>query len=241
MNWILLRGLTREQGHWGDFRRQLGLRFPGHRFHCIDLPGTGTRFQDSSPSTIAGIRQRVQDYAAHIPGPVGLLGLSMGGMVALDWAQTDPERIASLVLINTSSGFSAPWRRMRPMAFGQALGMALRQDVEGRERGILQLTSNRPIGQALEANWLLVQRRRPVTRRTALAQIRAAAAYRPQPDAPAVKGLLLASLGDRIVHWHCSRALANRWHWPLRIHPDAGHDLPLDAPDWVLDQFHTVA
>lgn len=241
MNWILLRGLTREQSHWGDFHQQLDLRFPEHRFHCIDLPGTGTRFQEPSPSTIAGIRQCVQDYAANIPGPMGLLGLSMGGMVALDWAQADPGRIASLVLINTSSGFSPPWQRMRPAAFGEALGMALRRNVEARERGILKLTSNRPIGQALEASWLLVQRQRPVTRRTALAQVRAAATYRPHPEVPAVKGLLLASAGDRIVHWHCSRALARRWHWPLRIHPDAGHDLPLDAPDWVLEQFRTVA
>ncbi|GGY58185.1 hypothetical protein GCM10007071_00320 [Marinobacter zhanjiangensis] len=183
----------------------------------------------------------MQDYAAHIPGPVGLLGLSMGGMVALDWAQADPARVANLVLINTSSGLSPPWRRMRPAAFGEALGMALRRNVEERERGILQLTSNRPVGQALETNWLVVQRQRPVTRRTALAQMRAAATYRPHAAAPAVNGLLLASAGDRIVHWHCSRALGQRWHWPLRIHPDAGHDLPLDAPDWVLEQFRTVA
>jgi len=169
------------------------------------------------------------------------LGLSMGGMVALDWAQAHSDRIVSVVLINTSSGLNAPWRRMRPMAFGHALGMALRGDVEARERNILRLTSNRPIGQALEASWLVVQRQRPVTRRTALAQLRAAAAYRPRPDAPMASGLLLASAGDRIVHWHCSRTLARRWHWPLRIHPDAGHDLPLDAPDWVLDQFRTVA
>jgi pimeloyl-ACP methyl ester carboxylesterase len=241
VNWILLRGLTREQSHWGDFRRQLAQRFPDHRYHCIDLPGTGTRFRDRSPSTIAGIRRCVQDYAAGISGPVGLLGVSMGGMVALDWAQADPARVASLVLINTSTGFSPPWRRMRPTAFGEAMGMALRQNVEARERGILQLTSNRPVGRALEASWLVVQRQRPVTRRTALAQVRAAATYRPGAEAPAATGLLLASAGDRIVHWHCSRALARRWHWPLRIHPDAGHDLPLDAPDWVLEQFPPVA
>ena len=236
MNWILLRGLTREQSHWGDFAPRLVRRFPGHHFHCIDLPGTGTRLQEHSPASIAGIRAMVQAYARHIPGPLGLFGLSMGGMVALDWAQSDPQRIARLVLINTSSGFSPPWRRMRAAAFGQALAMALSQDIDERERRILRLTSNRAVDHDLEAHWLVAQRQRPVSRKTAMAQLRAAATYRPRPSAPAAEGLLLASAGDRIVHWHCSRALARRWHWPLRIHPDAGHDLPLDAPVWVADQ-----
>lgn len=241
MNWILLRGLTRERAHWGELDRRLALGFPLHRFHCMDLPGTGTRFRDTSPATIAGIRERVQQYAAHIPGPVGLLGLSMGGMVALDWAQAEPERVACLMLINTSSGFSPPWHRMQPAAFGRALAMALRPDMEGRERRILQLTSNRPVSPALENRWLRIQRQRPVTRRTALAQWKAAVAYRPHSEAPPARSLLLASAADRIVHWHCSRTLARRWHWPLRVHPDAGHDLPMDAPDWVLDQFEAVA
>lgn len=240
MNWILLRGLTREQSHWGDFVPQLARRFPGERFHCIDLPGTGTRFQELSPASIAGIRGRVRECAGHIPGPLGLIGLSMGGMVALDWAQAEPRRIARLVLINTSSGFSPPWRRMRPAAFSQAFAMALGQDVDERERRILRLTSNQPIDEDLEAHWLVVQRQRPVARKTAIAQLRAAATYRPRPPAPAAEGLLLASAGDRIVHWHCSRTLARRWHWPLRIHPDAGHDLPLDAPGWVVAQLSSL-
>lgn len=242
MNWILLRGLTREQSHWGDFGRQLPRRFPQHRFHFIDLPGTGTRYRESSPASITDIRACVQRYSAHIPGPVGLLGLSMGGMVALDWAQSEPERVAALVLINTSSGFSPPWQRMRPAAVGRALAVALRLEMEARERQILQLTSNkRPVQPALEAQWFLVQRQRPVTRQTALAQLRAAAAYRPRPEAPPARAMLLTSAGDRIVHWHCSRALARRWHWSLRVHPDAGHDLPIDAPGWVLAQFESVA
>lgn len=240
-HWILLRGLTREQAHWGDFREQLAVRYPHYDFHCIDLPGTGTHFRDDSPGTIAGIRRRVQAYAAHIPGPVGLIGLSMGGMVALDWAQDEPERISQLVLINTSSGLSRPWQRMRPVAIGQSLGIALRRDLAQRERRILALTSNRPVSLELESAWYRIQRQRPVTLATAVAQLRAAAGYRPRPEVPRAGGLLLASMGDRIVHWHCSRELARRWHWPLRIHPDAGHDLTLDAPEWVLEQFRSVA
>ena len=41
-------------------------------------------------------------------------------------------------------------------------------------------------------------------------------------------------IADALVNPACSRQLAQRWgsHW--QEHPNAGHDLPLDAPDWVL-------
>ncbi|MFW5824187.1 MAG: alpha/beta fold hydrolase [Marinobacter sp.] len=241
MDWILLRGLAREQAHWGAFRERLQSRCPGHRFHVIDLPGTGSHYRETSPATIAGIRQQVQHYARHIPGPVGLFGLSMGGMVALDWAQAEPQRVARLVLLNTSTGFSPSWRRLRPAALVQALTLLWRRDVAGRERGILRLTSNRPVCDTLAYHWLMIQCQRPVRVSTAIAQLRAAAGYRPAAEPPPVEALLLASTADRIVHWHCSRALARRWQWPLRTHADAGHDLVLDAPDWVLEQFQSVA
>lgn len=240
-DWILLRGLSREQAHWGDFRDALQRRHPEHRFHVIDLPGTGRHYRETSPATIAGIRQQVQRYATHIPGPLGLFGLSMGGMVALDWAQAEPQRVTQLVLLNTSTGFSPPWRRMRPTALGRVLTLLGQRNVARREQGILRLTSNRPVSGTLAQRWLMIQRQRPVRLATTIAQLRAAAGYRPAAERPPAGALLLASRADRIVHWHCSRALARRWRWPLGIHPDAGHDLVLDAPDWVLEQFRSVA
>ncbi|HET8849423.1 MAG TPA: alpha/beta hydrolase, partial [Marinobacter sp.] len=118
MDWILLRGLTRERAHWGDFPDQLRQALPDHRFHTVDLPGTGVHYRDNSPATIAGIREQVCQRVSHIPRPFSLLALSMGGMVALDWAQhAEPGEIQHLVLINTSSGFSPPWHRMRPGAW----------------------------------------------------------------------------------------------------------------------------
>src|SRR5690554_7628397 len=39
MHWILLRGLTRERAHWGDFPERLRAAFPDQHFHLVDLPG----------------------------------------------------------------------------------------------------------------------------------------------------------------------------------------------------------
>ena len=58
MHWILLRGLTREHAHWGNFPSRLREAFPDHLFHTVDLPGTGVRYRENSPSTVAAIRQK---------------------------------------------------------------------------------------------------------------------------------------------------------------------------------------
>ncbi|MED5468220.1 MAG: alpha/beta hydrolase, partial [Pseudomonadota bacterium] len=71
---------------------------------------------------------------------------------------------------------------------------------------------------------------------TAFNQLQAAARFQPLPERPMADALLLASKGDRIVHWHCSAELERRWCWTLRLHPDAGHDLPLDEPGWIIQQ-----
>ena len=52
MHWILLRGLTRERAHWGDFPERLRAAFPGQQFHLVDLPGTGIHYREASPATV---------------------------------------------------------------------------------------------------------------------------------------------------------------------------------------------
>ena len=159
MHWILLRGLTREQSHWGSFPHRLEEAFPGHQFHLVDLPGTGVHFKDSSPDRIAEIREKVRRSVGHIPAPYNLIALSMGGMVALDWAQHVTEgEIQNLVLINTSSGFSLPWRRMRPGAWPRIVRLLTRRELFDREVDILRLTSNRPVDLDVMKHWYSIQR-----------------------------------------------------------------------------------
>ena len=45
--------------------------------------------------------------------------------------------------------------------------------------------------------------------------------------------LLLASRNDGLVDVRCSRGLAAAWKVPLVEHASAGHDIPLDDPEWV--------
>ena len=65
-------------------------------------------------------------------------------------------------------------------------------------------------------------------------QLLAAMRHRPPPRRPPVRMLLLASAQDALVSPRCSQRIAADWYLPLAMHPDAGHDLPLDDPQWLL-------
>ena len=57
-----------------------------------------------------------------MPGPYRVLAMSLGGMVATDWAQRHPYEIERLVLINTSMRpFSQMQERLRPSAWPDLL------------------------------------------------------------------------------------------------------------------------
>lgn len=236
--WVLLRGLSREAQHWGDFPQRLQAH-TGRAVHCIDLPGNGLAWRLTSPASVRGmalhVRHQLDDLG--VTEPVHVVGLSMGAMVAVDWASNWPAEVGSVVLINSSlRGFSAWHQRLRLSAVARLLALLLRPADDVRwESAIFDLTSRCPSARkATLAAWLVIRQAHPVTRLNALRQLLAAARYRAPAQAPAVPLLVVSGAGDQLVSPACSAAMARHWQAPLRIHPQAGHDLPLDAPDWLL-------
>ncbi|MCP8690455.1 alpha/beta fold hydrolase [Marinobacterium sedimentorum] len=237
--WVLLRGLVREQRHWGDF----GQRLADHlqvRVLCPDLPGNGQLYRQQSPVRLIDLVKHLRlelrpSPAAQTDTPLRLLGLSMGAMVATEWALRYPEEIGSLVLINGSMGdLSPPWQRLRPSALA-CIARALMLDTAGREALIYRLSCHRNTDATL-AHWLTYARDCPVSRSNLLRQLGAASCYRSGRRVPATPALILCSRNDALVNPTCSAAIANYWRAPLAIHEAAGHDLPHDDPDWVLAQ-----
>lgn len=220
-----------------------------------DLPGCGAEHATTSPTSVAAIAAHVrgQVHAAsdrHRDQPVWLLAMSLGAMVACQWMLAHPGEVAGVVLINGSVGaLSPPWRRMRVAGLLRLVRAALSRDPVARERLIASVVSGRPAAvEGALARWVELARGRPVRLATALRQILAAARFRlpaavtlPAAAAAAattvpVPALVLVSASDRLVHPSCSAAIARRLEAVVREHPDAGHDLPLDDPDWVADQ-----
>jgi pimeloyl-[acyl-carrier protein] methyl ester esterase len=241
-NWLLLRGLTREAGHWGDdFLTQLQQAFPQAHINTLDLPGSGVYYQQNSPDSIPEITQFVRQRALEngwLETKINLLTLSLGGMVAWEWLQEYPDEIDSAALMNSSLTAVNPfYQRLRWQCYWKLLQIVCQPDCYKRELAIVKLVSNFAENhEKIAIEWGEIQQLRPVSRENALRQISAAAHYAPKLDKPIPSVLLLNGLGDRLVSPSCSENISQRWSLPLKSHSWAGHDLCLDDGKWVIAQ-----
>ncbi|WP_043287232.1 alpha/beta fold hydrolase [Paraburkholderia oxyphila] len=240
VRWILLRGLTRESRHWGAFAPLLEARCGA--VLPIDLPGNGTLAHLRSPvdvdAYVDAVRTEAQRQGA-LP-PYRVLAMSLGGMVASAWARRFPDEIESLVLINTSMRpYCRFYERLRPAAWPALLRAAWHW--RGADRGGIAETAihertcarRDTLAADLDA-WRAIRASAPVSRANALRQLLAAARYtvRGVPRCPV---LVLSSRADSLVDPVCSARLARAWRATHREHPWAGHDLPHDDPQWLVD------
>ncbi|MER0203373.1 MAG: alpha/beta hydrolase [Nitrosomonas sp.] len=231
-HFVLLRGLWREARHWGKFTAQLQQQFPTALISTPDIPGNGMRNHETSPDTIAAmtdaLRQQINSNQ-----PIRLIALSMGGMIAIDWMTRYPAEIEAAVLINTSARPLSPfYRRLRWTAYPHVLPLIFHSAAQ-RESDILRLTSNRHQHDTkLLESWQQWQRQNPVALASARNQFLAAMKFSvtAQPNQPV---LVVTSRADRLVDYRCSQKLAQTWNTNYVEHESAGHDLPLDEPEWV--------
>ncbi|MCX7089158.1 MAG: alpha/beta hydrolase [Methylococcales bacterium] len=229
---LLLRGLMREQRHWGDFVTLLQQQHPDADIITLDIPGNGHLYQRESPKSIAGMTDALRQQLKAAT-PINLIALSMGGMIAIDWATRYPEEISALVLINTSVSRYAPFYwRLRWQNYCHFLTM-LWQNPTQKEQTIVALTSNYHQDDAkLVDNWQHWRQQCPVSAKNAYHQIRASATFK-SLQKPSQPLLILTSSADRLVDYRCSVRLHEAWESAFEQHLTAGHDLPLDAPLWV--------
>jgi len=239
--WVLLRGLSRESGHWGVFPehllRELQALQPASRVVSLDLPGTGTQRRQNSPTQVSAIvdacRAELQSRGIH--GPVSVVGMSLGAAVLSDWANRYPNEVEAGVLINPSlRPFSELFRKSRPLNYlGLALLSLSRFSARMREERVLSMTTRLTPPNAIIDRWVELQRQHPLGVRNTARQLLASLRYRASRTRPAAPMLLLCSKADSLVDWRCSQAMSRAWGAPLRLHTKAGHDLPLDDPQWV--------
>lgn len=127
---LLLHGLG---GSHDDWRRQVPEFARQYRVIAPDLRGFG----DSERREPFTVQQHARDVAALLDAlgidRAHVVGLSMGGAVAMELALAEPGRVAGLVLANTAPEFElSTWQR-RYMGFSRFL-LALLFGVEGVAR-----------------------------------------------------------------------------------------------------------
>lgn len=239
-DWVWIRGLARESGHWGPFVEQFQNAFPDRKVHFLDLPGAGENRNMAPPLTIEEMLPTLRSqFKDKIPaGKAHFLTLSMGAMLGMEWMHKYPEDMHSLVLMNSSSKTHSPFHcRMRWNAYPEFVKALLTSSLRKREMTILKLISNREeVHEEMASIWTRVAQQRPMKVSAFFRQLTAAGRYSPPAQYPAsIPVLLLVGLGDRLVEPRCSFDLAKTYMWQIKSHPWAGHDLPIDDPEWVIN------
>lgn len=230
----LLRGLGRESGHWdAEFLELMKSNFD---VALLDYPGCGPFYKESFPSSSADLLAYLNKQ---IEAPVFLVAVSLGGMVALQWAEKFPENFLGMVLINSSASDLSPfYKRLMPTA---VLGL-LKAASHGRapqtaEQFIVELVSNnKSKHRTTIEQWTKIARQRPTQLKNVLRQLYMASRFK-SPQAPLKMPLqILASKKDRLADPSCSESLAKKYNAPIAMHSTGGHDLMIDDPHWVAEQ-----
>ena len=101
---LCLNGLGAPLEMWEPLLRRL----PGRRFIVFDAPGSGGSAEPLLPLTIGGHARLALDLLDHLGvGPVDVIGLSFGGLVAQELAHLAPDRVQRLILAAASCGWGS--------------------------------------------------------------------------------------------------------------------------------------
>ncbi|MEV4493899.1 alpha/beta fold hydrolase [Micromonospora coxensis] len=100
---VLLHGIGRSLRDFTEQHELLASRF---QVHSVDLPGFGGSLPMAEPCTLPALGRFVGRYldTVGVDQPAHLVGNSLGGAVAMQVAAAEPDRVASLALVN-SAGF----------------------------------------------------------------------------------------------------------------------------------------
>ena len=243
--WVVLRGLSREKRQWGSFPELLEQSRPSMKVLRLDLPGIASARDRMAPFSV---KKMVDDLRARLmteervldpsfSGRWGVLGVSLGGMVALDWSYRYPHDFGAAVVVNSSAGnLTLPQLRLRPKNIPTLIKAARTPDLVERELIVLRMnTTHHGENREIAKRWAHYRQQAPVARSTLLRQL--IAGFRFQcPPSVRTPTLLVSGAKDRFVSPLCTKRLAERLSVPHVQHPTAGHDLPLDAPEWLVKQ-----
>ncbi len=239
---FLLRGLSREHGHWGDdFINALKEQFPSATYTFMDLPGAGDYYDDKSFMSVKKmanfLHEEHKDSLAAHKGNNILLATSLGGIVALEWLDRHPDVFDGVIMVSSSfKGICKSKERVQPEAKREMISILLTGDMPKREQKLLAINSNqRANDEELLEKWIEIQEERPISRWTMVKQGIGGMFYRPKKKKIKVPVLVLGTLEDKLVKPSCICKVSDWYKGEYAFHEDSGHGVPIDAPEWLMN------
>ena len=238
LNIYLIRGLTRESGHWGDFINLLELQLPEAKIHLIDLPGAGIYHKTKAPSSLKKMVDFMRKEVIETIHPEGhniIFATSLAAMLAAEWTINYKSDFDGLIMVNSSfKGICSTSERVNKSVRGNMLRILLTNNVKKRERLVIKVNSNK-LGMVdkLLDTWVLIQKKRKMSRMNIFRQTLAGMRYNLNGQKPEIPILVIGSKGDRMVSPSCIEKIHNHFGGDLIWHPTSGHGLPLDEPEWL--------
>lgn len=235
---ILLRGLSRQAGHWGDSLKAFQKAFPQSEILTPDLPGAGVNHQGQVPWGVKQFIPVLREQVQLNPGEKNIvIGLSLGGMCAMEWVKQFPEDFSGAVIMNSSFGdLSKPWERMSVRGLTH-LALTRFKKGESQEAAVMKVISqNQKVHKKNVELALKLQEEQPIKLNSIVRQLLSAAFYRMGVEELPVPVLALGSMKDDLVSPDCTIQLGKKISCEVRLHSWAGHELDLDDAEWVCKQ-----
>ena len=238
---FLLRGLVREERHWGPFKDKIASMIPNSLIETPQIPGVGSYNQMQSPTSFTDMinfmRNKI-DWGKHQKNERVLIAISLGGMIARQWTDLYENDFDKIILINTSyKGINPIYRRLQPLSILRFVKILFTPTIKARENAIIKLSSNNENNRLKHIeNWVEIQNDRPVSRMNFFRQITAALKYNAPKTPPKKPIIVISSKADKLCHVKCSEQIHEIWGGKLYLHESAGHDLPIDDPDWLISK-----
>lgn len=231
-----------------------------HRVLALDLAGFGLTPPAGRSSHVSAHRRMVARFIEEVVGePVILMGNSMGGLVSMLQAGTQPDSVRALVLVNPA--LPVKGTRFDPMVIKDFASFALPgvgertlrrrgqrltpQEQVARTMGLVTVDPTRIDPEILAKAEQLADERRtyewavPAFLESARSLMRTLAnrrEHRRRVEAIAAPTLIIHGTNDRLVSVGAAKDLVGlRPDWELTVLDDVGHVPQLEAPKQMVD------
>jgi pimeloyl-ACP methyl ester carboxylesterase len=242
---IGLRGLIRGNFHWNEFPDFLKQIAPDIHFLPLEMAGNGARVTEVSHTdpicAVEDFRNEFSKWKRTHPefqsAPVTVLAFSLGGMVALKWAELYPDEIDQLIVVNSSlKQYSPFYKRLLPQNYFDIFKNLGFGSLVQQEEVTLALSSNDPsLIKKYLPKYVEFAAQNRVRHSNFLRQLMMASRLR-MTKPLSIKPIFICSRKDRMVSSTCSEVLAEKFNGPIHFNESAGHDISFDQPAWLAEK-----